>query len=318
MVEACTRAGASLLNPRETWADVCTGVKFKPDLECLKHPGTVISTTSIGGLVGSNCLGCVPCNPNLQLWATPEGYDRVVEACARVGARLLHPRETWADVCTGVNFKPDLKCLKHPDKPPITSTTLSRLQKGCFGCPTCRHKTEAKLFEWLKKQHPSWRHNELKLKNPKTGGTMSVDFHNPVLWVGFELDGNISGGHFDDDPANLTPYRDLEKENQMRDAPYRYQALRMLQEDVWHDKNGWENWARGELKRWATRLAEGKPPEAARHPDAPEYRGGIYARLRGKGAAPVDVDPGAPTGTTAEPQWGTGDMNMAWTGGFVW
>ena len=127
-----------------------------------------------------------------------------------------------------------------------------------------------------------WCHNELKLDNPRFPNTrkcpLSVDFHNPSLRLAIELDGDIRGGHFDDDPANETPARDLEKERQL--LARGYQMLRVLQMDVWDDKNGWENWLLGELKRWATRFEEGKPPQAARHPDAPEYLGGIYARLR--------------------------------------
>ena len=149
---------------------------------------------------------------------------------------------------------------------------------GAFGCPKCRHKTESKLVEWLRKQHIGWRHNAHKLKNPETDGTMSVDFDHPELLVAIELDGDIAGGHFDDDPANECPLRDLEKEQQL--LAKGYQVLRVLQEDVWRDKNGWENWLLGEMARWADRRAAGLPAEAARHPDAPEYLGGVYARLR--------------------------------------
>ena len=113
---------------------------------------------------------------------------------------------------------------------------------------------------------------------------MSVDFTNPVLRLAIELDGNgfagtggRKAGHFYDDPSNLTPHRDLEKEIQLRAMGY--QVLRVLQDEVWDDKNGWENWLLGEIERWGKR-AQGAPAEAARHPVAPEYIGGIYTRLR--------------------------------------
>ena len=225
------------------------------------------------------------CEPS-NLDAIENRFNEVVVWAANVNARpVIDNPEEWKRSNPRSNGPVALICLAHPDEPPITSTTVNSLQQGHFGCPKCRHKTETRLFEWLKKQHPSWRRNELKLKNPKTDGTMSVDFDNPVLRAAIELDGNIEGGHFDDDPANLTPHRDLEKEKQLLDAPHHYQVLRLLQEDVWDDKYGWENWLLGELKRWATRLGAGKPPEAARHPVRPEYLGGIYARLRGKGVA---------------------------------
>ena len=54
--------------------------------------------------------------------------------------------------------------------------------------------------------------------------------------------------------------------------------VRVLQMDVWTDKYGWENYLLGEIKRWRERRAKGLPAERARHPDAPEYLGGIYAQ----------------------------------------
>ena len=277
LVTECAKAGARLLNVRETWTNVCTGDEFKPDLECLAHPDVVISTTSIGHLVNGR-LGCVSCEPSMQLWATLEGYDRLVVECAKVGARILDVRATWEGQCTGVHFKPDLECLAHPGTVISTTSIHNLVNHGSLGCPKCRHKTEAKLSDWLQARDTGWRHNVLKLKNPATTGTMSVDFDHPELRLAIELDGNITGGHFDDDPANECPVRDLEKERQL--LVKGYQVLRVLQEDVWADKNGWENWLLGEMARWRARCEAGALAEAARHPVAPEYLGGVYARLR--------------------------------------
>ena len=93
-----------------------------------------------------------------------------------------------------------------------------------------------------------------------------------------ELDGNIAGGHFDDTPGNDCPVRDLEKEEWA--LAHGWQVIRVLQEDVWRDRNGWDNYLHTELARWAARRAAGQLPGKAITPQAPEYLGGVYKRLR--------------------------------------
>ena len=45
-------------------------------------------------------------------------------------------------------------------------------------------------------------------------------------------------------------------------------------------KNGWENYLSTELANWATRRDAGEAPRKAITPQAPEYLGGVYKRLR--------------------------------------
>ena len=172
--------------------------------------------------------------------------------------------------------------MKHPGQE-ITTTAISHIVSyQNLGCVACNgHKTEMKLFTWLQAHLPGVRCNELKLTHAATGGTMSVDFDHPPSRLVIELDGVQ---HFYDDDVgyfayNGTPHRDLDKEQQL--LARGYQVLRVLQEDVWKEKNGWENWLLGEIKRWdARRVSQGLPAERARHPDAPQYRSGIYKKLR--------------------------------------
>ena len=282
LVQACANVNARLLHSREGWPTACTEKHFKPKLACLKHPELEITTTTIDNIVYHKCLGCIPCNPGLQRWNTPEGYDRLVQACVSVNARLLHSRDEWLSTCTGVHFKPKLECMKHPGHE-ITTTAIHHIVSyQCLGCVPCQgKKTEAKLFKWLQPHLPGVRCNELKLKNASTNYDMPVDFDHPPSRLAIELDGKQ---HFYDDDAGYfgdkgTPQRDLEKEQQL--LARGYQVLRVLQEDVWDDKNGWENWLLGEIKRWdARRVSQGLPAERARHPDAPQYLSGIYAQLR--------------------------------------
>tara|TARA_B110000444_G_scaffold248121_1_gene271624 strand:- start:1460 stop:2224 length:765 start_codon:yes stop_codon:yes gene_type:complete len=252
-----------------------------PDFECVEHPGIVINTTSIHNLLSNGHLGCVPCNQTMQRWSTAGKYEQLLAACDRIGARLLHTREEWPTICTGREFKPDLECLRHPGTI-IKTTSIRNLVWLCnLGCFRCRNKTEAKLATWFEKNLSGTRHNVHKLKNPSTGKLdLSVDFDNTGLRLAVELDGNIEGGHFDPSPTNGCPTRDLAKEKQLRAKGY--QVLRLLQNDVWHDLNGWENWLLGEIARWNVRREKGEPAEAARHPDAREYLGGIYAHLRSR------------------------------------
>jgi len=290
LARACADRGARLLHTREEWPVICTSVEFKPQLECLKHPGTVIHTTAIGSLFHQGSLGCLRCAPNHHRWNTLERYDQLTQACASVGAKLLYTREEWPALDFRNRSRPKLECLKHTGTIITTTTINDIVYSHALGCVHCYNKTEGKLLEWLQKQHPGWRWNELKLHNPKTNRLgMSVDFDNPELRLAVELDGSgfsgIGGdkaGHFYDHPDNETPHRDLEKEQQLRAAPYHYQVLRVLQPEVWFNKNGWENWLLGQFTRWAARRDAGQPPKAAIHPDAPEYNKGIYARLRGR------------------------------------
>lgn len=109
---------------------------------------------------------------------------------------------------------------------------------------------------------------------------MSFDFDIPRYNIIVELDGNIAGGHFDPLVANPTPIRDLDKEKWALDNGY--QMIRVLQEDVYRNKNNWEAWLTSKLDAAIARHEEGKPPLPVIVPDNPLYHSGVYARLRGR------------------------------------
>ena len=118
------------------------------------------------------------------------------------------------------------------------------------------------------------------IRHPGMPARPSVGQHHPQGFF------DMQGGHFDPDPKNKCPTRDLEKERQL--LAMGYQVVRVLQEDVWGEKNGWENFLLGELARWSGRVAAGHAAETARCPYAPEYLGGVYAELRRASSATTD------------------------------
>ena len=213
-----------------------------------------------------------------QLWSGR--YDEAVALIAAKNGKLLVSREEWPTKCTNSRYTPPIECLGCGDT--VTSTTLHALQAGQgFGCVGCKNKTEGVLLRWLQARYPDVQTQQPRFKRKSTTGTLRFDFSLPTeRWI-VELDGNISGGHFDDTPGNDTPVRDLEKEEWAR--PKGWQVIRVLQEDVWHGKNGWDNFLSTELAHWKTRRDAGEGPRRAITPQAPEYLVGGAAKGMSQG-----------------------------------
>ncbi len=187
-------------------------------------------------------------------------------------------------MCIGKYYKPPIECQGCFET--VVSTTLTHLHKGQgFGCVGCKNKTEGLLLRWLQARFPDVQTQQPSFKRPSTNGTLSFDFSLPAeRWI-IELDGNIAGGHFDDTPGNDCPVRDLEKEEWALE--HGWQVIRVLQDDVWRDRHGWDNFLSTELANWADCRAAGEAPREAITPQAPEYLGGVYKRLR----STVDTGP---------------------------
>ena len=126
-----------------------------------------------------------------------------------------------------------------------TSQITSLQQGGSFGC-LCRNKTERKLHAWLLKEYGTVAFQVPGCINPATGRTLPFDFglQLPRRVVLVELDGNI--GHFGVDfrgEENLDhAQRDLFKESWA--LAQRHSVVRVLQEDVWFDRNHWKEYLR--------------------------------------------------------------------------
>jgi very-short-patch-repair endonuclease len=157
---------------------------------------------------------------------------------------------------------------------------LANLQRGKgIGCG-CHNKTELKLYEWLLKQFPTARLTP-QYRGPKTtsGGQTHFDFH-LTFPDGFEVIIELDGAqHF---WSNLRFYtddgceRDLLKEEWA--VAKGLSVVRVLQEDVWEDKLGWQGWLTKSIEN--ARTGEARPIT----PDAPEYRSAnsAYIQLRSR------------------------------------
>ena len=109
-------------------------------------------------------------------------------------------------------------------------------------CPSCKNKTERKLHEWLVKTYSYKVIKEYKplwCKNSKTNKDLPFDFFIKDLKLIVELDGPQ---HFKQvqnwKSPTLTRNRDIYKMKQA--ITQGVSVVRILQEDVYKDKNNWE------------------------------------------------------------------------------
>lgn len=292
---ACGRieaGGGVMVESRADFERECTGALYKPLVRCTKKETctTPFRGANLVNLQSGQGVGCPNCTNNKHLWG-----GRMDEGRRLVKARrgvLLTTEAEWVSGCAehGYVFKPRIQCLDCKDI--VTSTAIGDLQQGRgFGCVGCKNKTEGKLLRWLQARYPDVQAQQPQFKRAETtNGRLKFDFSLPSeRWI-IELDGNISGGHFDDMPGNDCPVRDLEKEEWALE--HGWQVIRVLQEDVWRNRSGWDNYLLTELAHWATRRDAGQAPRKAITPQAPEYLGGVYKRLR----STVDTGPQLDTG----------------------
>lgn len=120
-------------------------------------------------------------------------------------------------------------------------------------CPTCKNKTEKNLLDWLKNNY-----SEIKIcyqkkfewcKNPETDRYLPFDFYIDKFKVIIELDGRH---HFEQVDNWNSP-----EENTNKDKYKMVQALnngisviRILQDDVYCNKNKWKNKLKESIKQY--------------------------------------------------------------------
>jgi very-short-patch-repair endonuclease len=107
-------------------------------------------------------------------------------------------------------------------------------------CPFCKNKTELKLYNWLKKLFVTDAQIRFDwCKNPETNSYLPFDFVLCEYKIIIELDGRQ---HFEQVSNWESP-----EEQRLRDI-YKmdcaivqgYTIIRLLQDDVWRDKNNWQ------------------------------------------------------------------------------
>jgi very-short-patch-repair endonuclease len=171
----------------------------------------------------------------------------------------------------------------------VTSTCINSFQRGrSIGC-SCHNKTDGKLRAWLEQKFSEATVNT-QFRGPKTdcGGQTHFDFH-LTFSDGFEVILELDGAqHF---WSHLKYYtnegceRDLAKEKWA--IAKGLSVVRVLQQDVWKDKLGWQKWLTKSIEN--ARMGEARPIT----PDAPEYRSSnsAYVQLRSRSCADMKVGP---------------------------
>jgi very-short-patch-repair endonuclease len=118
--------------------------------------------------------------------------------------------------------------------------TLSHVSLG-RGCPICKNKTEKKLFEFLKNNYKNvHKHvNYSWCKNIKTDYYLPFDFEIDKKII-IELDGvqHYKEVKYFRENLDFIQNRDMYKMEQAINNGMH--VIRILQEDVWNDKNNWK------------------------------------------------------------------------------
>ena len=261
------REGYVLELTENDWREQCIGNKFCPPIRCITH-GTITTTTSIGSIQQGAGVGCLQCVPNLNAW--PNRYSEFVSLLPD-GYVIAMTEDDWIHQCTDCYFCPQIRCTKHNTL--VTTSSITNIQArrgiGCVKCvPIMARKTETTVLKWLELAFPTATIAR-EVTGPKT---MHFDF---VLSfederIVLEVDGPQ---HFWKDYWMYTerkPERDAEK---ARWALARGQwVVRVLADDVYHDRNGWRAWlCRAIDEARAGAATTGAAPRVLT-PDAPEYR----------------------------------------------
>lgn len=138
-----------------------------------------------------------------------------------------------------------LEC-KCPDCKKIFPTKAQYLTRGSF-CPICKTKTAKKIYKFLIQLFPGLI-SEFKAEwciNSKTGYYLRFDFCIDEYKIIIELDGrqHIADVKYFKHNFKKQHERDVYKEKCANNNGYH--TIRILQDDVWRDKNDWK----GNLKR---------------------------------------------------------------------
>ena len=141
------------------------------------------------------------------------------------------------------------KCNK-PFKMYINSVTNKNKSQWC---PYCVNKTEKMLLEWLDKKYPEYTiefQPKFKwCKNKETNRLFPYDFLIKELKLILEIDGNQ---HFKQVSNWQSPKTQQERDKFKMKCAYNngYSMIRILQEDVYNNKNNWENKLINQIKKY--------------------------------------------------------------------
>lgn len=238
------------------------------------------TSVQIAGLVNQKVSPRCPCHPTFP-WGSKEGLRRFLSDMA-----IKHPRIEL------VSFTPTWWSVHKPTNDSILRSTcktcnvsvsfcLSQIVRGTdvrCACPemVASRKTENKLFRWLLDNVDPLVTREQAICKSSKSRKCRLDFSVFGASIGIELDGGL--GHFGvgwgrvDDAE--TPIRDKMKEDAAIEKGM--SIVRVLQTDVWGDKNDWQNWMLSAIEE-----CRSKPdPPRVIVPNRSQYSSGVYAELR--------------------------------------
>ena len=258
------------------------------ECHCVRCNTTAAATINNLQKTGIACF----CSGKMS-WLHPRYYDKMIDPviCKRLGCfaafhRADNPltppcKEAFytsvaASIAKGNRAQTMIEC--HCTRCDISaSSQLNSLQQGNGIMCNCRNKTENKLHEWLKKRFLDLIIDHGKYRGP---GRTHFDFHlrfSDGFEVIIELDGAQHFWERCDYYTDEGCERDLAKEEWA--IAKGLSVVRVLQEDVWNDLNGWQGW----LTKSIEAARSGEPRVFI--PIAPEYRSdnSAYAQLRPPG-----------------------------------
>ena len=109
------------------------------------------------------------------------------------------------------------------------------------GCPTCRNKTEKKVYDYLINHYLGliWGFKANWCKNPETDCYYPFDFCIKEKRLIIELDGKQ---HFEDFECWKSSFEDRHRVDLIKQVDANengFRVIRLMQEDVWSDKYDW-------------------------------------------------------------------------------
>jgi len=273
IIQIGVERGFRVLTSSKDWIRDCTGKDWSPLFQCLTCEEKISMTISKLDQRRSIGCRCTSTKAEANLWKNRR--TEVVAWGAERNFRVMTTPEHWIRYCTNCYWCPRLQCLKCNEE--VASTNLNNLKNGqTIGCK-CKNKTEKKLGDWLAKFFPEAKVSfQYKLPDDAT----KFDFHLQFP-DGFEVFVELDGPHhFRKDNIFFTEEackRDLDKET-WAVGTKRISVIRLLQDDVWKDRYGWETYLRTRFE--AARVAS--TPKVYTPDNTPEYSSinSVYVQLR--------------------------------------
>ncbi|MAE85951.1 MAG: hypothetical protein CMB80_24655 [Flammeovirgaceae bacterium] len=185
-----------------------------------------------------NNKNCVLCFNN-----SFASFDREKVACWNK-KNTKTPREIFKS--TNKKYWFDCKECGHSFYSSLNSIT----GKNHCWCPLCKFKTEKQFLQWLKDNYKYKINYQIRYKwskSSKTNRYLPFDFAIEKIKLIIEIDGRH---HFEQISNWNPPEENLrrDKYKMQKALTNGYSIIRIFQEDIYHNKNNWENKARETIR----------------------------------------------------------------------